>query len=235
MSGSLNKLVIHCFEDKNFKKEVKPDATFTVPINPESFTKSLKVDLEKRNAHGSPAKDPKFISVGTEELKLDFILDGTGTMEGYFGDNNSKTSVHDSLEKFLACVNNYDGKIHRPRFLIVFWGSEIKFLCVLSNVDINHTLFDPQGYPIRIKISATFVGYNSPASKFAQHKISSTDLTHYKKITAGDRLDLLTYGIYNDSKYFFQVARANKLTTLRKLRPGSNISFPPFDKKEKNG
>jgi Contractile injection system tube protein len=233
MSGSLHKLVIHCYKDKNFTEEIK-DSMFTAPINPESFTKNVKVELETRSAHGSAGKDPKFKSAGTEELKLDFILDGTGTMEGYLGpkDKDGKdVSVHDALDKFLKCVNDYDGEIHRPRFLIIFWGSEIKFPCVLSNLDINHTLFDPKGFPIRVKISATFVGYITPASQFALNKISSPDLTHYKKVGAGERLDLLTYKIYNDSKYFLQVARVNKLSFLRNIRPGTNLAFPPFDKK----
>jgi hypothetical protein len=236
MSGSLHKLVIHCYKDKNFTEEIK-DSMFTAPINPESFTKNVKVELETRSAHGSAGKDPKFKSAGTEELKLDFILDGTGTMEGYLGpkDKDGKdVSVHDALDKFLKCVNDYDGEIHRPRFLIIFWGSEIKFPCVLSNLDINHTLFDPKGFPIRVKISATFVGYITPASQFALNKISSPDLTHYKKVGAGERLDLLTYKIYNDSKYFLQVARVNKLSFLRNIRPGTNLAFPPFDKKENN-
>jgi hypothetical protein len=224
--------VIHCFTDKDFKNEIK-DSMFTAPINPESFTKNVKVELETRSATGSPGKDPKFKGVGTEELKLDFILDGTNTMEGYF--NSNKLSVSDSLAAFLKCVNDYDGKIHRPRFLIIFWGSEIKFSCVLSNLDINHTLFDPRGYPLRVKISATFVGYNSPEAEVALKNISSPDLTHYNKFTAGDRLDLLTYAIYNDSKYFLQVARINNLTSLRNIRLGTTISFPPFDKKETNG
>jgi hypothetical protein len=232
MSGSLHKLVIHCFTDKDFKNEVK-DAMFTAPVNPESFTKNVKVELETRSATGSAGKDPKFKGVGTEELKLDFILDGTGTIEGYF--NKKNLTVSESLAAFLHCVNDYDGKIHRPRFLIIFWGSEIKFSCVLSSADINHTLFDPKGFPLRVKISATFVGYNSPEAEFALKHISSPDLTHYKKVTAGDRLDLLTYRIYNDSKYFLQVARANNLSSTRNIQPGTNISFPPFDKKENNG
>ena len=232
MSGNLNKLVIHSYEDKKFQTKI---SSFTVPINPESFTKNFKIDLEKRSAHGSSGKDPKFVDVGEEQLKLDFILDGTGTMEGYFGSNDDKTAVSKALDNFLKCVNNYNGKIHRPNFLIIFWGSEIKFPCVLSNVDINHTLFDPQGYPIRVKISATFTGYYAPDVLTALNKISSTDLTHYKKVTAGDRLDLLTYQVYNDSKYFFQVAKANNLGTLRNIKPGTNLSFPPFDKKDNNG
>jgi hypothetical protein len=240
MSGSLNKLVIHCFKDKSFKDEIK-DAKFTAPINPESFTKNIKIDLETRSAHGSAGKDPKFKEVGTEELKLDFILDGTGTMEGYLGakakdkDNKEKdVSVSEALSLFLKCVNDYDGEIHRPRFLIIFWGSEIKFPCVLSNLDINHTLFDPKGFPIRVKISATFLRYMMPEEQLRNIRLSSPDLTHYKRVTAGDRLDLLTYKIYNNSKYFMQVANANKLTALRNIKPGLNLYFPPFDKKETN-
>jgi hypothetical protein len=232
MSGSLHKLVIHCFTDKDFKDEVK-DAMFTAPINPESFTKNVKVELETRSATGSAGKDPKFKGKGSDELKLDFILDGTGTMEGYFGKKD--TSVSKALADFLKCVNDYDGKIHRPRFLIIFWGSEIKFSCVVSNIDINHTLFDPKGFPLRVKISATFVGYNSPKAEFALNHISSPDLTHYKTVTASDRLDLLTYKIYNDSKYFLQVAKTNNLSSIRNLKPGINISFPPFNKNENNG
>lgn len=233
MSGSLHKLVIHCFSDKDFKNEIK-EAMFTVPINPESFVKNVKVELETRSASGSAGKDPKFKGVGTEELKLDFILDGTGTMEGYFT-KKKDTTVSKSLADFLKCVNDYDGKIHRPRFLIIFWGSEIKFSCVLSNADINHTLFDPKGFPIRVKISATFVGYNSPGAEFALNNISSPDMTHYKKVFAADRLDLLAYNIYNDSKYFLQVAKVNSLVSTRNIKPGANILFPPFAKNENNG
>jgi hypothetical protein len=238
MSGSLNKLVIHCFKDKSFKDEIK-DAKFTAPINPESFTKNIKIDLETRSAHGSAGKDPKFKEVGTEELKLDFILDGTGMMEGYLGakdkaDKDKDVSVSEALSLFLKCVNEVDGDTHRPRFLIIFWGSEIKFPCVLSNLDINHTLFDSQGFPIRVKISATFLRYMMPEAQLASIHLSSPDLTHYKKVVAGDRLDLLTYKVYNNSKYFMQVAKANSLGTLRNSRPGLNLSFPPFDKKEAN-
>jgi hypothetical protein len=239
MSGSLQKLVIHSFKDKNFQQE-DTDAMFTAPINPESFTKNYKIELDKKAANGSSGRDPRFKSTGPEQLKLDFILDGTGTMEGYFsakdkpGKDGKDVSVSKALELFLKCVYDYNPDTHRPRFLIIFWGSEIKFPCVVSTIDINHTLFDPKGFPIRIKISATFTGFITPESQLALSKISSPDLTHQKKVTAGDRLDLLTYKIYNNSKYFMQVAKANNLVTLRNIKPGFNLSFPPFDKKEIN-
>jgi hypothetical protein len=104
---------------------------------------------------------------------------------------------------------------------------------VLSNLDVNHTLFDPKGFPIRVKLNATFMGFITPQSQLALARINSPDLTHYRKVNASDRLDLLTYKIYNDSKYFLQVAKVNGLNALRNLKAGSNIYFPPFDKSEK--
>src|SRR5258705_13683229 len=124
------------------------------------------------------------------------------------------------LQDFLNCAYNMDGKIHRPRFLIVFWGSEINFRCVLSNLDINYTLFEPDGRPLRVKINATFLKHKTAAQLIEEKKLSSPDLTHYRRVKEGDRLDLMTYSIYNDSKYFLQVGNANNLTSVRRVKAG---------------
>jgi hypothetical protein len=140
--------------------------------------------------------------------------------------------VHDQLEDLKKCVYNFDGKIHRPRFLVVMWGSEINFKCVLSNLDLNYTLFEPDGSPLRVKVSATFLAHKSREQLLAESKASSPDLTHFRKVKQGDRLDLLTNSIYNNPKYFMQVGKVNGLTTLRQVVPGSNLYFPPFNKNE---
>jgi hypothetical protein len=227
----LKKLEIRSFANRDFTGE-DTDRKFVAPINPESFTKNLKIDLDVRRGHGNHGTETKFKSTAPEELRLEFILDGTGTMEGYGGDNldYKKKPVHDQLADFLKCVYNFDGEIHRPRFLIIFWGSEIDFRCVLSNLDINHTLFDPDGKPIRVKINATFLNYKAREERLAEERRSSPDLTHYRKARQSDRLDLLTFEIYNNPKYFLQIAKANSLTSVRNLKPGLDLYFPPFDK-----
>jgi hypothetical protein len=229
----LKKLEIRSFANRNFTGE-DPKKKFTTPINPESFTKNYKIDLDTRRGHGNQGTETRFKSTAPEELRLEFVLDGTGTMEGYGGENKAyKTKpVHDQLDDFLKCVYNFDGEIHRPRFLIVFWGSEINFRCVLSNLDINYTLFDPGGKPIRAKINATFVNYKAREERLAEERKSSPDLTHFRKVKQSDRLDLMAYEIYNDPKYFLQVAKTNTLTSLRQIKPGLELYFPPFDKNE---
>jgi hypothetical protein len=222
----MGKVVIQSYDKNDFQDE-DTSRRFYVPINPETYTKNFKVALEKKRAHGKNGTDPRYISTEPEELKLDFILDGTDTMEGYA---YTGVAVEDQLTMFLNCAYNMDQEIHRPRFLIVIWGGDyLTFKCVLSNVDINHTLFNPDGKPLRIKISATFLNYKN-SDEQAKAQGNSPDLTHYRLAKDGDRLDLLTYNIYNDSNYFMQIARVNSLSSIRNIKPGIDLYFPPFDK-----
>ena len=229
----LEKLVIRSFENRDFSGE-DPAKKFTTPINPESFTQTFKINADTSQGHGNPGTEAKYKSTEPEQLRLEFVLDGTKTMEGYGGDNKDYISkkVHDQLDDLMKCVYNFDGKIHRPRFLIVHWGSEMDFKCVLSNLDLNYTLFEPDGSPLRVKVNATFLAHKSREQLLAESRASSPDLTHYRKVNQGDRLDLLSNEIYNNPKYLMQLGKVNNLVTIRRIKAGSDLYFPPFDKNE---
>jgi len=227
-SKSLSKLVIHSFEKNDFKEEDK-DKLFTTPINPESFTKNYKVELDTTRGHGQSNTNPQYKSSAPQELRIEFVLDGTKTLEGYV-DEYKNMDVHDQLDKLLKCVYDIAGETHRPRFLNVQWGSEINFNCVLQSLDINHTLFNPNGSPLRAKITASFIHYVSPEERAKGNQNHSPDLTHYRKFNQGDRLDLMTYKIYDNSNYFLQVGKVNGLSSVRNIKPGTEIYLPPLDK-----
>jgi hypothetical protein len=229
----MDKLTIQSFEKNDFAEEDKK-RRFVAPINPESFSKNYKIGLDKRKGHGNDGTNPQYISTEPEELKLEFILDGTGTMLGYI-DSLVHMPVHDQLQAFLKCAYNLDGDIHRPRFLKIKWGKDIDFQCLLSDVDINFTLFDDKGDPLRVKISATFLEYKTAQERLQEDRVQSPDLSHYQKVSQGDRLDLLTYDQYNDSTYFLQVAQVNGLASARNIPVGMTLYFPPFDKGNNNG
>jgi hypothetical protein len=221
---------IKSFSDNEFKNDGgKKD--FKLPINPESFTRNLKVERDTTKGHGNDQTNPKFVGTAPEELKIEFILDGTGTMEGYLKDMK-KMDVKDQLQKFLDCVYNYDGKIHSPRYLKIHYGSEIKMDCVLTSVDINYNLFKSDGSPLRAKVTANFLQYVAPKTRAKKERKSSPDLTHQLLVKAGDRLDLLTYKIYDSPNYLLQVALKNKLSSIRNIKAGQELVFYPFNKSE---
>lgn len=229
--GAVEKVRIFAYTDRQLTNQNKSvSQPFYIPLNPENYSKNYKIETDNRQGHGNQGTDPRYKSTLPEELKLEFIFDGTGAIENYHYTDPSKKSVKDQLKLFLDTVYKIEGKIHRPNFLKVHWGEYLKFPCILSSLDINYQLFEPNGDPLRIKLSATFLSYLSSEERVALERLNSPDLTHARETKAGDRLDLMTHDIYNDTKYLLQVAQANDLITFRQLESGMKLHFPPIDK-----
>ncbi|WP_010521963.1 CIS tube protein [Aquimarina agarivorans] len=223
--GKLIKAAIHIYEKKTFQGKKK---TIFLPVNPESFSRNLKIENTEQQGQGNQGTNPDYKVTAPEELKLDFIMDGTETIEDYVY-NGSDHSVKGQLDIFLNSVYTMNSNTHRPNFLIVQWG-DISFQCVLKNIDLNYTLFKSNGDPLRVKVSATFLKYIEQRERTIREGKKSPDLTHIKQVKAGDRLDNMTNSIYNNPKYLTQIARINNLTSFRRIKPGDQLLFPPLDK-----
>lgn len=228
-SGAISKVEIHAYPTNEFNDRDK--VVFVLPINPENYSRSKKINQDERTPHGNEGSDIRFVSTQPEELKLDFIFDGTGTVQGY-PDQYKNVPVKDQLASFEAAVYDLNGDIHRTNFLKLHWGKYLVFQCVLSGMDISFPLFDKTGDPLRAKISATFLQYFTPQERAARANLRSPDLTHIRTVQSSDRLDLMTSEIYNDTRLLLQVARANNLTTIRNLSSQAELRFPPVSKTE---
>ena len=230
LKGKLIKVSITAFKNDSFQKlaEIDPNKIY-LHVNPESLTQNFSIKYNKQQAQGSQLTNPHYEKTVPEELKLDFTLDGTNTIQGYKYSSDDH-SVKGQLDVFMNTVYKMNGKTHRPNFLEVQWGKDFLFACILSNLDLNYTLFSPNGDPLRIKVSATFLSYLAQKERSVREGKESPDLTHIRQVKAGDRLDAMTSDIYNDPKYVTQIARANGLLTFRQLSPGLQVNFPPLDK-----
>lgn len=231
INAAVEKIRIFAYTDKqlnNLNKSV--NQPFYIPLNPENYSKNFKIETDNRKGLGNQGTDPRYMWTDSEELKLEFILDGTGAIENYKYTDPSKKSAKDQFNLFLKTVYQIESKSHRPNFLKVHWGEYLKFPCILSSLEVNYQLFESNGDPLRIKLSATFLNYLASEERAARARLQSPDLTHERETKAGDRLDLMTHDIYNDTKYLLQVAQVNGLTTFRQLDSGMKLRFPPIDK-----
>ncbi|MDR6568078.1 hypothetical protein SAMN05660461_4901 [Chitinophaga ginsengisegetis] len=226
--AKVEKIYILTYSDR-LQQQLDKNHKFTIPVNAETYTRSLKVDYDIRREPGSQKTEARFISTIPEELKLDFVLDGTNTIEGY---GYPGMDVQAQVKLLLDTVYYMDGETHRPRFLKVFWGKQIAFPCVMSNLDLNYVLFNADGSPLRVKVSATFLNYRAREANEREQSKASPDLTHHRVFKQGDRLDLFSFKIYQEPKYMLQVARQNNLTSFKRVPVGKEIYFPPFDKSE---
>lgn len=226
MSGELTKLKIKGYKDERFLQEIA-DGEFNTLMNPETYRIRYEVSQNQNQAQGTSSTAPRFNKTLPEDLQLDFVFDRSGVIKGFADENG--VGIIDDIEKFKKIVLDYNGNQHKPNYLVISWGS-LLFKGSLKDMEITYKLFKPDGTPIRANIHATFKGFIEDNLRVARENNNSPDLTHIRVVGEGDTLPLMTFRIYGDSKYYLEVAKANKLVNFRKLTPGQQIFFPPIEK-----
>lgn len=219
----LEKLQILAYTDENLTQSA---GQYSVQINPEKYSQQFAIQYVSSESLTTGGVTTKFVTQKPQDLDLEFYLDATGAVPQTSG-GTPVTSVSDEIDKIKGVVYSYNGTIHSPNYLRILWG-KLKFDCRMESMGIEYTLFSPCGVPLRARLSPKFKQYLSSQKLALEAKNSSPDLTHYRTVAAGDTLPVMCHRIYQDSKYYVDVARVNGLTSFRDLEPGRQILFPPL-------
>ncbi|HSN67580.1 MAG TPA: hypothetical protein VLS94_13140 [Fusibacter sp.] len=229
---ALEKMLILAFADSKKAedggmKEIKAQDKFEALINPETYTQSYKLSFSKKSqGHGTSGQQLKYEYTEPEEISFEFLFDNTGII-----DAKPKDSIVEDIERFKQLLIGYKGDAHEPRHFKLVWGNFL-FKGRVTELSIAYKLFKPDGTPIRATAKVTFKSSIEEIKRAAKEDKTSPDLTHQRKVKAGDTLPLMCHRIYGDPKYYFDVARANGLSNFRSLKPGTNLIFPPLQETE---
>lgn len=228
-SGKLEKMLILAFSDSEKAENgglKEADDVFEALINPESYALSYKLKFsESAQGQGTSGQQLKYEYTEPEEISFDFLFDNTGIIDG-----KPRASIADDLKRFKEVVVDYKGDAHEPRHFKLVWGENSIFKGRVTELTINYKLFRPDGTPIRALATVKFKSSIEEQKRAAKEDKTSPDLTHSRKVKAGDTLPLMCYRIYGDPKYYLQVAAVNGLNNFRILEPGTNLFFPPIEK-----
>ena len=213
---ALEKLTITAYDSASYVSKGKE---CQIQINPESYSRKHKTKYDNKVALGASGASLEFQGMSPETISFDIYFDSTGAIK------DSTSSVDDQISTLKEVCYEYQDEIHEPNYLIISWGSLV-FKCKLTSLDLTYSLFQPDGTPLRAKVSVSFEEAldESEISKKANPK--SPDLSHHVMVRQGDTLPLICHKIYGDSRYFQEVARYNKLTSYRNLKVGSIINLP---------
>jgi len=229
LPGKLEKMLILAFTDSKKAESGgvgDADDKFEALINPESYTLSYKLKFSgSGQGHGTSGKQLKYEYTEPAEMVFDFLFDNTGIIDG-----KPAESVADGIKRFREVLIDYKGDAHEPRHFKLVWGENSIFKGRVTAVDITHKLFNASGTPIRAIAKVTFKSSIEEEKRAAKEDKKSPDLTHIRKVKAGDTLPQLCFVIYGDPRYYLQVAAENGLRNFRDLEPGMNLVFPPIEK-----
>ncbi len=244
--GKLEKLTLRALKPAASPKDPPqpsddPKDTYVVQVNPNSYTLNHLLNYTYNRGQGFSGSEAVYADSAPVNLSFEFLFDGTGIVPvpSELGDiplvgaiasalsKDDKYVVMEEIDKFNKLVYQVDGSIHRPRQLLLVWGTLV-FSCVLSSVAYRFTLFKPDGTPLRAVASCTFCEYVPDTMRAAKDNLTSPDLTHLRDIREGDTLPALAHTVYGKPELYLEVARVNKLVNFRKLRPASRVAFPPL-------
>lgn len=204
---------------KNYQLD-KSATAFEVGINPASYKRVSSIQYSRKKSRGAGSEN-KFRGIEAEDISFsEIVLDGTGVLGG-------TKSVQDQLKLLRQVVYLYNGNEHETPVVQVSWGPLV-FQARLTSMSVNHTLFLPNGQPLRAKLDLKFLVSSTTSEMARKAGMQSPDLTHQVTVEAGDTLPLLCHRIYKDCKYYLDVARHNNLRDFRCLTPGQILHFPPL-------
>ncbi len=238
-SGQLEKMTISAFKKPNLSTTSKL-GKFEVMFNPNQYTQKYEVSLQDRTAPGSNATTQVTNNTPPQEMQFEFLVDGTGAAVSsavaglgalQSALNGQENKVKEQVDKFLKLTFQTNSETHQPPYLILNWGI-LTFNCKLKKADVVYTLFTPDGKPLRAKIQATFIEHVPESVRESRNRLRSPDLTRFREVQEGDKLPLLAFDIYEDSKYYLQLARINGLNHFRKLKTGQSLRMPPLTTEE---
>lgn len=219
----MDKMKITAYTDGNYKKEA---GQMTVQINPKSYQLQKGIQYDKNKEQGNTNNSNTFSGYKAEELSFEIVVDCTGVVPG----TAEGDMAYDKVKTLEDLLYRYKGKIHRPAFVMLAWGT-ILFKGQLKSVRTDYTLFKPDGNPLRAKVALTFIGFMAKEEATKEAAQSSPDMSHLFVLRGGDSIAALCEEVYGDSTLADEVARINGLCGFRHVEPGTALLFPHLKKR----
>ena len=146
---NLTKMVIVSYKNPDFTSET---AKYVVRVNPEKYSQNFQIRYDSEGPPGSMNSTLKYERSIPAEMRFELLFDVTGAIMG------SATDLAVEIEAFKKVVYDYEGMIHSPQYLRIYWG-KMSFGARLSSLSITYTLFRANGEPLRARADAAFTNY----------------------------------------------------------------------------
>lgn len=235
VQGKLEKMRIMAFKDAASAAKGDEKSAIDVYhafINPEKYTINHMIAFaETEQSPGTSGEEARYSHTRPSVLSFSFLFDDTGIIDGDLRDLLKKPNegVMEEIKAFQKVLFDFNGEHHQPAVVKLAWG-KLLFIGRATSVNIEYKLFNPRGEPIRALATVGFRTSTDEEIRAAKEAKKSPDLTHIRRVKAGDTLPLLCKKVYGDPKYYLQVAEANGLGNFRRLETGMDIVFPPIQK-----
>jgi nucleoid-associated protein YgaU len=193
-------------------------------FNPKEYTFSKSISWKAGDTKGANVPPIEFEKGQPATLQLQLFFDtydtGTDVRKDYTDALWTLTQVDEKLKD----QKNKKGRPPRVRFQ---WGKTWSFEGVITKMSQKFTLFLPNGTPVRATVDVTFQQTKDESLYPRQNPTSGgTETVRLWTVQDGDTLAWIAFKEYGDPTSWRRIADANRLTRVRRLRPGTVLEIP---------
>jgi Contractile injection system tube protein/LysM domain len=212
------------------KKGEKSDQV-EVLFNPKELTFSKTNNWKQDPSPKANMPATEFTSGGPRTLKLQLYFDTYKDAKNGKAEDVCKKYT-DKIFGMMQVDPEWKDKKHkkgRPPNVRFLWGTMVGFEAVITSVNQRITLFLPVGggTPVRAVLDVTFSEVTDPVAKENQNPTSGgIGGERLWTVREGETLSWIAFREYNDPNQWRVIADANRLTQVRRLRPGTTLVIP---------
>jgi hypothetical protein len=204
-------------------------------FNPKEYSLGRTNKWEVKPVMGAPLPNAQFGGSDPHKLNIELLFDDSDSHQG------NVSTIAGKLLKMMEVDGQFGtaGKNNsRPPMVEFGWGSVLTFKAVCDNLNIQYTLFKPDGTPIRAiaKLGLTQVekATAKPSGGRAQRAtaprtnpttVSIAGIRSYM-VRDGDSLQSIAYTSYGDATKWRVIADANGIDDPVHLRRGHLLTIP---------
>jgi hypothetical protein len=196
-----------------------------VMFNPEEYTLSRENNFAQIGVPGLSAPIIQFVHGNQQTLEMELFLD---TYEAHKEGNRALNRAGDDVRKLARKVTdlmNIDPATHAPPVLLFTWSS-LSFTCVLGRAAQRFIMFQPDGTPVRARLTVTFNQYSNAELEAKEVKRETADYTKLHVVRQGETLAAIAAAVYGDPRLWRPIALRNGVDDPRRVAAGTRLTVP---------
>lgn len=134
------------------------------------------------------------------------------------------TSVKEYTDQ-IAELAEINQELHRPPLCKLTWGQFEIFRGVLNKLNLQFTMFMPDGMPVRATADCSFTEYLTEGVTRSR-ELHSADVPKTHLVRDNETLHSIAAQKYNDPTRWRHIARANGIVNPRTVKPGTVLIIP---------
>jgi hypothetical protein len=191
-----------------------------VLFNPTEYSLEISNNFQASAPPGLNNPILQFVNGNSDSLSMELFFD-TWT-DGNRADVSQLTGL-------IAGLVRIDADTHAPPRVEFRWGLLV-FKAVIEKLSQRFTMFLPDGTPVRATLNVSFKQFKPLAEQLIDPRRKSADKTKRRVVAADDSIWLLANREYGNPREWRLIARQNRVTDPRAIRPGAVLVVPPLDK-----